>query len=87
LQNNALNFTIPKTHPSFQQGFYIFDFCDNFDFFDINPKGKITGGSFNLSQKIFELKLDMIIELQKSEHQQNEEDISDLQHIFGKVEH
>ena len=58
-----------------KQGFYIFDFCDNFDFFDINPKGKITGGGLNLSQKIFELKLDMVYELQKREHQDNEEHI------------
>lgn len=59
-----------------KQGFYIFDFCDNFDFFDINPKGKITGGGLNLSQKIFELKLDMVYELQKREHQENEEHVN-----------
>ncbi len=58
-----------------KQGFYIFDFCDNFDFFDINPKGKITGSGINLSQKIFELKLDMLVELQKREHQENEEHV------------
>lgn len=58
-----------------KQGFYIFDFCDNFDFFDIHPKGKITGVGENLSQKIFELKLDMVYELQKREHQENEEHI------------
>lgn len=56
-----------------KQGFYIFDFCDNFDFFDINPKGKITGGGLSLSQKIFELKLEMVYELQKQEHQENKE--------------
>ena len=58
-----------------KQGFYIFDFCDNFDFFDIHPKGKITGVGENLSQKIFELKLDMVYELQKREHQENEEHV------------
>ena len=58
-----------------KQGFYIFDFCDNFDFFDINPKGKITSGGLNLSQKIFELKLDMVYELQNREHQENEEHV------------
>lgn len=58
-----------------KQGFYIFDFCDNFDFFDINPKGKITGGGLNLSQKIFALKLDMVYELQNREHQENEEHV------------
>ncbi len=56
-----------------KQGFYIFDFCGNFDFFDVNPKGKITNNSLTLSQKIFELKLDMVKELQSAEHQNNEE--------------
>ncbi|MCQ2613734.1 MAG: DEAD/DEAH box helicase family protein [Treponemataceae bacterium] len=58
-----------------KQGFYIFDFCDNFDFFDIHPKGKINGGGLNLSQKIFELKLDMVYKLQKREHQESEEHV------------
>lgn len=68
-----------------KQGFYIFDFCDNFDFFDINPKGKITGGGLNLSQKIFELKLDMVYELQKQEYQENEEHIKFYQKWKGEL--
>ena len=59
-----------------KQGFYIFDFCDNFDFFDINPKGKITGNTLSLSQKIFNLKLEMLVELQKGVHQENEEHVT-----------
>lgn len=59
-----------------KQGFYIFDFCDNFDFFDINPKGKVTGNTLTLSQKIFNLKLEMIVELQKGVHQDKEEHVA-----------
>ena len=56
-----------------KQGFYIFDFCDVFEFFRANPDGRDAKTALNLSQKIFELKLDMIFELQKTEHQENEE--------------
>lgn len=56
-----------------KQGFYIFDFCDVFEFFRKNPDGREAKTALNLSQKIFELKLDMIFELQKAEHQGNEE--------------
>ena len=56
-----------------KQGFYIFDFCDVFEFFRMHPTGKIAKTALNLSQKIFELKLDMLVELQKAEHQENEE--------------
>ncbi len=56
-----------------KQGFYIFDFCDVFEFFRMHPDGRDAKTSLNLSQKIFELKLDMVFELQKAEHQENEE--------------
>lgn len=56
-----------------KQGFYIFDFCDVFEYFRIHPDGKDVKVALNLSQKIFELKLDMVIELQKKEHQENDE--------------
>lgn len=56
-----------------KQGFYIFDFCDVFDFFRMNPDGKQPKTALTLSQKLFELKLDLVCELQKHQHQENEE--------------
>lgn len=56
-----------------KQGFYIFDFCDVFEFFRMRPDGKDAKTALNLSQKIFELKMDMVFELQKGEHQDNDE--------------
>lgn len=56
-----------------KQGFYIFDFCDVFEFFRMNPDGKEAKTALNFSQRIFELKLDMVFELQKAEHQENDE--------------
>ena len=52
--------------------FYIFDFCDNFSFFDMNPDGKIAYQGYTLTQKLFNMKLDVLFELQKLEHQQIE---------------
>ena len=56
-----------------KQGFYIFDFCDNFDFFNENEDGRKVSAGLSLTQRIFNLKLGMIYELQKLEHQENEE--------------
>ena len=56
-----------------KQGFYIFDFCDVFDFFRLNPDGREPKAALTLSQKLFELKLDLVCELQKYQHQENEE--------------
>jgi type I restriction enzyme R subunit len=57
-----------------KQGFYIFDFCNVFGFFRMHPDGKQAASALNISQKIFELKLDMVFELQKQEHQEKKED-------------
>ena len=52
--------------------FYIFDFCDNFNFFEFNPTGRIVQQGYSLSQKLFQMKLDLLYELQKQVHQTNE---------------
>lgn len=51
--------------------FIIFDFCDNFQFFDKCPDGIETKNTKSLSQKLFDLKLDILVELQSYQHQQN----------------
>lgn len=56
-----------------KQGFYIFDFCGNFDFFRMNPDGREPKCGLNLSQKIFNIKTDLIYALQGQEHQANPE--------------
>ena len=56
-----------------KQGFYIFDFCDVFEFFRMHPDGKEAKNALNISQRIFNLKLDIVCELQKNEHQENPE--------------
>jgi len=51
--------------------FYIFDFCDNFSFFEMNPEGRKVNQGYSMTQKIFQMKLDLLFELQKQEHQTN----------------
>ncbi len=48
--------------------FYIFDACQNFEFFDQNPKGKESTIGMSLSQFIFQLKVDILKELQKVDY-------------------
>lgn len=56
-----------------KQGFYIFDFCNVFEFFNANPQGKEPVNVLSLSQNIFNIKIDITAELQKFEHQENAE--------------
>jgi len=56
-------------HLKHKNQFYIFDFCDNFSFFDMNPEGRTVNQGFSMTQKVFQLKLDLLFELQKQEHQ------------------
>ena len=37
--------------------FVIFDFCENFEFFNATPKGKVGASAKSLSQRLFELRL------------------------------
>lgn len=51
--------------------FLIFDYCGNFEYFDENPDGATNNNGKTLTQRLFDLKLDILVELQKYEHQSN----------------
>ena len=53
-------------------GFLIFDFCSNFEFFRITPRGFEGKEVLTLQGRIFNLKVGIAFELQKSEHQTKE---------------
>lgn len=53
--------------------FYIFDYCKNFEFFSVNEKGIETSSQISLTEKIFNYKLDLIVELQHMKYQAQEE--------------
>ncbi|AGK96698.1 DEAD/DEAH box helicase family protein [Clostridium pasteurianum] len=55
-----------------KEKFLVFDFCNNFDFFRVNPKGFEGSVGKSLTEKIFNLKLDFIKELQDLKYQDDE---------------
>lgn len=52
--------------------FYIFDWCDNFEFFGENPKGFEPMKSISLTQRLFDLRVDLAIALQHEQFQNDE---------------
>lgn len=68
--------------------FYIFDFCGNFDFFRVNPKGKEVVNTIALQGAIFNLEFEMVYKLQSLEFQTErliEFRKSLIEHMTGKV--
>ena len=55
-----------------KEGFLIFDFCNNFEFFRANPKGFEGKIGETLSERIFNLKVDLIRELQYMKYDEEE---------------
>jgi len=52
--------------------FLIFDYCRNFEFFEIHKEGASPTTTYTLSQRLFDAKLDLLFELQRLEYQQDE---------------
>lgn len=53
--------------------FLIFDYCGNFEYFDEHIDGANAVVAKSLTQRLFDVKLDLFVELQKIEHQTNPE--------------
>lgn len=49
--------------------FLIFDYCGNFEFFDQNPDANTVSNGKSLTQRLFDLRLDILCELQAYHHQ------------------
>lgn len=49
--------------------FFIFDYCGNFEYFEQHVDGADSYVSKSISQRIFDVKLNLLVELQKIEHQ------------------
>lgn len=50
--------------------FYIFDYCGNFEYFDIHPEGREGKTVTTLSQRQFNVRIEMLYELQRIEFQE-----------------
>lgn len=55
-----------------KEKFLIFDFCNNFEFFRVNPKPREGSTQMSLTEKIYNTKLDIIRELQELKYQEEE---------------
>lgn len=55
-----------------KSGFLIFDYCNNFDFFRMNPKGMDTAIGETLTEKIYNTKLEIVRELQDIRYQESD---------------
>ena len=58
----------PGKHKS---GFQIFDYCGNFEYFNTHPEGKDGKEMLTLSQRLFQVRVDMLYELQRLEYQED----------------
>lgn len=54
-----------------KSGFLIIDYCGNFEFFNEKPDGKEGKETLTLSQRLFQIRLDMLYELQRVEYQED----------------
>ena len=55
-----------------KDGFLIFDYCNNFDFFRMNPKGMDSTIGESLTEKIYNTKLEIARELQDIRYQEED---------------
>ncbi len=55
-----------------KEGFLIFDFCNTFEFFRVNPKGFEVKVGESLTEKIFNVKVEMVKELQDIKYQEDD---------------
>lgn len=57
-----------------KEEFYIFDWCNNFEYFAIHTDGADPATVKSLTERLFCLRLDIAFALQSAEHQEKEED-------------
>ena len=55
-----------------KEKFLIFDFCNNFEFFRVNPKGFEGGKMESITEKLFNVKVELIKELQDLKYSDTE---------------
>lgn len=51
--------------------FMIFDWCENFDFFDMNPKGHEAAVTIGLTERLFDIQTELVYGMQQEAYQQN----------------
>ena len=54
-----------------KQFFNIYDWCGNFDFFDVTPEGDPQMQMISVTERLFDLRVDMAVALQNAKYQQD----------------
>ena len=54
-----------------KQFFNIYDWCGNFDFFDLTPDGELQTPVHSVTERLFDLRVDMAVALQNAQFQQD----------------
>lgn len=52
--------------------FYIFDYCNNFDYFDNQPNDDVSSPPLSLTERLFDVKTDIVYELQNIKYQEDD---------------
>ncbi len=55
-----------------KDGFFIFDWCGNFEYFDKHPKGKEPLAQISLTERLFGLQVDLAVALQHQKYQEDD---------------
>ncbi|NVJ48359.1 MAG: DEAD/DEAH box helicase family protein [Cytophagia bacterium] len=56
-----------------KEHFLIFDYCENFEFFEVNPEESKGSTGLSLTQQAFQLRLELAIELRQSSNKEENE--------------
>jgi type I restriction enzyme, R subunit len=57
-----------------KQEFYVFDYCQNFEFFAENPEGVESGSQESLGKKLFKQRLNLLVHLQQPDYPASDEE-------------
>ena len=69
-------------------GFRIFDYCGNFEYFEENTEGKINDKPVvPISQRLYEVRTEILHELQSIEYQENEETLAYYKTLKDMLHH
>jgi type I restriction enzyme R subunit len=65
-----------------KSSFQIFDYCGNFEYFNLHPDGETGKEMLTLSQRLFNVRLDMLFELQHIKYQEDR----DMWEYYRKIQ-
>ncbi|HBI7044879.1 DEAD/DEAH box helicase family protein [Clostridium perfringens] len=68
-----------------KEEFLIFDFCNNFEFFRVNPKGFEGNKVESLTERLFNVKVDIVKELQDIKYQYDEKYVNYRNELLGEL--